>query len=39
VDIGKRWNTSFFYNAAAGNQNPHFPEHLLECRGEVLGEV
>ena len=21
VDIGKRWNTSFFYNAAAGNQN------------------
>jgi T5SS/PEP-CTERM-associated repeat protein/autotransporter-associated beta strand protein len=21
VDIGKRWNTSFFYNAVAGNQN------------------
>ena len=21
VEIGKRWNTSFFYNAAAGNQN------------------
>jgi autotransporter-associated beta strand protein len=21
VDIGKRWNTSLFYNAAAGNQN------------------